>query len=116
METSKSKRQLALQTLTATQSLVTESLQLSVQNLNGVDWIKLLHVAIVKKVSVKLNVIPDATLTKQYCYLKDLEFPSIHVDLVKLFVGANVPQVFIVDGIRQAAENGLPDAVSSQLG
>ena len=116
LEASGLKRQFALQTLTATQSLVMESLKLSVQNLNGGDWIELPNVAIVKEISVKPNAIPDATLIKQYSYLRDLEFPSIPVDSVQLLIGANVPQVFGVDTIRQAVENGLPDAVCSPLG
>ena len=116
LEASGLKRQLALQTLTATQSLVTESLKLSVQNLNGGDWIELPDVAIVKEIPVKPNAIPDATLIKQYSYLRDLEFPSIPVDSVQLLIGANVPQVLRVHTIRQAVENGLPDVVCSPLG
>ena len=78
------KRQLALQTLTATQALETESLKLSVQNLHGGDWIELPDVAVVKEIPVKPNAIPDANLIKQYSYLRDLEFPSIPVDSVQL--------------------------------
>ena len=111
LEASRLKRQLALQTLTATQSLVTESLKLMVQNLNGGDWIELPDVTIVKEIPVKLNFIPDFTLTKQYSYLRDLEFPRVPVDSVELLIGANVSQVFRFNAIRQAAENGLLDAV-----
>ena len=64
LEASGLKRQLALQTLAATQSLETESLKLSVQNLNKGDWIELLDVAIVKEIRVKPNAIPDANLIK----------------------------------------------------
>ena len=116
MEASGLKRQLALQTLTATQSLVTESLKLSVQNLNRGDWIELPNVAIVKEIPVKPNAIPDATLKNQYSCLRDLEFPTIPVDSEQLLIGANVPQIFRVDTIRQSAENGLFDAVCSPLG
>ena len=83
LEASGLKRQLVLQTLTATQSLVTESLKLSVQNLNGGDWIELPDVAIMKKTPVKPNITPDAAVMKQYSYLRDLEFLSIPIDSVQ---------------------------------
>ena len=116
MEASGSKRQFALLNLTATQSLVTESLKLSEQNLNKSNWIELADEAVVKEIPAMPNVIPDATLIKQYSYWRDLEFPSTPVDSIQILIGAYVPQIFRVDAIRQARDNGLPDAVCLPLG
>ena len=87
----RNEQQVALRTLTMPQVLNTETAKLSVQNLNGGKWIDLPEVAVVPKIPVKPNTLPDPDVFKKHNYLRNIDFCNISVDTVHVLIGANVP-------------------------
>ena len=94
----------------------TEIVKLSVQNLNGGEWIDLPEVAVVPEILVKPNTLPDPDVFKKHNYLRNIDFRDISVDTVQVLIGANVPQVFRVEEVRSSRFSNLPDAVRTPLG
>ena len=82
LEAKGDKQQLSLRMLTTPQVLNTEAVKLSVQNLNGGEWIDLPEVAVVQEIPVKLNTLPDADFFKEHDYLRNIDFRDISVDTV----------------------------------
>ena len=116
LEAKGNKQQLTLRTLTTPQVLNTETVKLSVQNLNGGEWIDLPEVAVVPEIPVKPNTLPDPDVFKEHNYLRNIDFRDISVDTVQVLIGANVPQVFRVEEVRSSRFSNLPDAVRTPLG
>ena len=95
------------------QVLNTKTVKLSVQNLNGSEWIDLPEVAVVPKIPVKPNTLPDPDVFKEHNYLKNINFHDISVHTVQVLIGANISQVFRVEEVRSSWFTNLPDAVCS---
>ena len=64
LEAKGNKQQFTLRTLTTPQVLNTETIKLSVQNLNGGKWIDLPEVAVVPEIPVKPKTLPDPDVFK----------------------------------------------------
>ena len=116
LEAKGNKQQLALRTLTTPQVLNRETVKLSVQNLNGSEWIDLPKVAVVPEIPVKPNILPDPDVFKEHNYMRNIDFRDISVDTVQALIGANVPQVFKVEEVRSSRSANLPDAIRTPLG
>ena len=68
-----------------------ETVKLSVQNLNGGEWIDLPEVAVVPEIPVKPNTLPDADVFKEHNYLRNIDFHDISVDMVQVLIRVKVP-------------------------
>jgi len=110
------KRQLTLHTLTSPRLLDTVSLQLSVQSVNGGEWLDLPDVVVVDDIPVKPNVMPSSQVLSKYRHLSNLDFSQLENNSVQLLIGANVPKAFRVEDIRTAPDSCSPDAIRSPLG
>ena len=111
-----SKRSLTLKTLTDPKVLDTVSFEMSVQSLDGGEWIEIPDVVVIKKIPINPNSIPSVDKLHSYDYLSNVTFPSIDCSTVQLLIGANVPKAFRVQSAKTAPKEGLPDAVRSPLG
>ena len=111
LEAKRNKQQLTLRTLITPTVLNTETVKLSVQNLNGGEWIDLPEVAVVQEIPVKSNILPDPDVFKEHNYLRNIDFRDISVDTVQVLIEANVPQVFRVEDVRSSWFANLSEAV-----
>ena len=75
LQLSGTSRQLKLQTLTATKSYRTVSVEMEVKGLFDGDWVQLPDVTVVDEIPVQPNVIPTSQISS---YLADIQWRLVH--------------------------------------
>jgi len=78
--------------MTASSTLDSEAVSVSVGPLEGGKRIELSEVVVVDEIPLKPNIIPDPRDLQKHDYLRGVDLPDVEGATVTLLIGANFPE------------------------
>ncbi|XP_018653433.1 hypothetical protein Smp_188510 [Schistosoma mansoni] len=105
----------SLKTLSNESSLVSKEVDIELHSIDFLSSVKVQKVLTVRKLPAVHRVVPTAHQMASWSHLKDISFPRVEDENVKLLIGCNAPSVHEMKEIRTGKTNE-PSAARTLLG